>query len=469
MAIYTDTTGKSVITRVEFATAAGQQLVFLHPKDSAAAARLEAWITDPAFGLTLVSTTSNNGEALLVASGDQPPQATLTALANRGVTLAPYTPKERIDPWVIRSILGFGGQILQLASSFMRPTKKIDPNIFVFAAANLTANAINLVYKAQDAEDPNQLRHLKRQENKALEPVLATHKKHAPNIEETRKSSRESERQKQKNGPSLHDILKRYSVNIGELGLRYLGAFGLAFALDWKQLAQGKLPPLTASPLRRYAGLSSIAGKTVALGSKIEDPYDPKPPTWLDKFREKYTFLLGGLIEVTSFSALAYDNFMNTNPANPAQRNRGILWKGTVYRDWLGGIGASMFVMGYIVRSWAKYGQRHVDMDELRAHVSDTIAQLPPEQIPQHLALAAQRLAEHFKHQHGFTVASIYAGLADDLYTHHHIAVHPVHRHQQISSHEKASHGSRPQRQVFAPQHDGFALDSQKYLLITKV
>ena len=456
----------SAFARVEFSRAADTQFVFLHLKDAAALPEARRVLESLSVPLNLISTTEHNGKPLLILYSDTPEADIVSSFAQAGVALQKQVLPTRIDPWVIRSILGFGGQTLQLISSFMRPTKKIDPNIFVFAAANLTANGINLVYKAQDADDPHQLRYLKKKENEALTPHLERSGKKPLPVEEAHKTNRKEEQEKQKKGRSLNDFLQRYSVNIGELGLRFIGAFGLAYTLDWKEIAKGKFPKLAASPLRRYAGLSSIAGKSLALTAQIEDPYNPKPHSWLDTFREKYSFLLGGLIEVTSFSALAYDNFTNTNPSNPAQRNRGILFRGKVYRDWLGGIGASMFVLGYVVRSWAKYGQRHVDMDELRAHVSDTIATLPSDQIPDQVAASASRIATHFKDQSGMEFATIYAALAEDLHKHHHLTLHHLHsphKHAKSLPPSAAHHQAAPAAVLMGGiEHHGQAAKAHK-------
>ena len=170
------------------------------------------------------------------------------------------------------------------------------------------------------------------------------------------------------------------------------------------------MPATHPAKLRVYAGVSSIFGKTVALTSAIPDPYNPKPPTVLDHLREKGSFLAGGLIEITSFSALAYDSFAHTKGTK-----NGLTIGGKQHRDWLGGVGASMFVMGYIARLWAKFGERNVNMNEIYAHVSDTLAETPPEKVPQLLANTAASLTEHFQDKPGLTFATIYTNLANDL------------------------------------------------------
>ena len=214
----------------------------------------------------------------------------------------------------------------------------------------------------------------------------------------------------------------------------------------WGNVFKGKLPELGNSTYRNVGGFASLAGKTVALSSTIPDPYDTKPKSWLDNIREKYTFLTGGLIEAGAFSVLAYDNFVNTKPISKTEANpRGIMFKGRAYRDWLGGIGAAMFVTGYLVRSWAKYGTRHVDMNELYAHVSDTLAQLPPDKVPQLLADTAADIKNHFKGSDELDYGTIYAALANDLKRYHHIDVTADVRQQLQPTPEKSNNSNTNQ------------------------
>jgi hypothetical protein len=340
----------------------------------------------------------------------------LDALVAQGESLELAVDAQPFDAWKTRSILGFGGQILQLASSFMRPPiagigKRLDSSLFVFAAANLLANTINLKYDhGEQVDDKHQLRYLKQKVNRELSVHLKDSE--APiDIDENRQALRPHEEPHHKLD-GAKNFLRRHSVAIGELGLRYFGAIALAFpARYWKAAVVNRsFPAMDPSPLRVYTGLSSIVGKTVALTSKIPDPYNPKPHTWVDQFREKASFLTGGLIEVTSFTVLAYDAFTRKN---------GLLIGGKVRRDWLGGIGASMFTLGYIVRSWAKFGERTVNMDELCAHASDTIAKTSPEKVTQLLANTAASLAEHFKDRPTAGFAAIYTQLANDFSYYH--------------------------------------------------
>jgi len=413
--------GQGALETVDFSTVAGKRFAFFALNDPAKLDEMKRVLTAPPLSQTLVVTTYVAGKPVLVMQGNLPPADIVEGLAARGQALEKVTPRKALDPWKIRSMFGFGGQSLQLASTFLRAGiahkagqgfwKNIDPSMFVFAATNLAANVINLVYhQGEQVEDVHQQRYLKQRVNRELAPHLKEGE--APlDINDNRQALRPQD-ERHKPMDEAKGFLKRHSVQIGELGLRYLGAVGLAFpATGWKAALNNKtLPVANASILRVYAGLSSIFGKSVALTSAIPDPYNPKPATLLDHLREKVSFLAGGLVEITSFSALAYDCFFKTK-GKPS----GLVINGTPHRDWLGGVGASMFVMGYIVRSWAKFGERNVNMEELYAHASDTIAATSADKVPQLLANTAASLTEHFQDKPTLNFATIYTNLANDL------------------------------------------------------
>lgn len=412
---------QGALETVDFSTVAGKRFAFFELRDATRLEEMKRLLAATPLAQTLVVATYVAGKPVLVTQGDVPPSRVLESLAARGEALEKETPRKSIDPWKIRSIFGFGGQGLQLTSTFLRAGiahkagngfwKNVDSSIFVFAAANLAANVINLVYhQGEQVEDVHQLHYLKQRINRELVPHLKEGETPL-DIHDHRDALRPHE-VSHKPLDKAKGFLQRHSVEVGELGLRYLGAAGLAYpATGWKSaFNNGKMPVKNSAPLRVYAGLSSIFGKTVALTSAIPDPYNPKPATWLDQIREKFSFLGGGLIEITSFSALAYDNFFKTK-----NTPSGLIINAKPHRDWLGGIGASMFVMGYIARSWAKYGERNVNMEELYAHASDTLAATSPHKVPQLLANTAASLTEHFQDKPNLSFATIYTNLARDL------------------------------------------------------
>jgi hypothetical protein len=411
---------QGLLQSVDFSTVGGQQFAFFEAYDLAGLNTLSRWLAAPPLRQEIVAVTTVSGRPVVITRGQASPVAMLETLSQRGEALEPIPPHRSFPAWKVRSLFGFGGQTLQLISAFLRPTRQVDTSVLVFAASNLMANTINMVYKdGEQVEDKHQLSYLKQRINRELAPHLQPGQA-VLDISDRRTLLREDAGQKRPIDEA-RGFLRRHSVAIGELGLRYFGALGLAFPVRyWKKAWQEKRfpPQMDSSVLRRYTGVSSILGKSVAMGSKIPDPYNPKPPTWLDNLRENVAFLTGGLIEITSFSALAYDSFFNST-GSEANRNRGLLIGGKHSRDWIGGIGASMFVLGYVVRLFAKFGERKVDMKELYAHASDTLAAATPEKTSQLLANTAASLAEHFESSSKLRFAEIYSNLVEDLTRQH--------------------------------------------------
>lgn len=396
----------------------GNVYAFFHVSNPQDAQALIASVHEAAPAMQLESRYEASGQTRLIFKGNESEAGFIDAINRAGYRFGVEKISAPMNPWVVRSILGFAGQTLQLVSSYLRPSGKIDTATRLFAASNLMANTINLVYKGQEDEDPHQLRYLKESSNKVLEPALG--KETQPiSPDESRIAARGVSDVNHGITHTVNDFLKRNSVTVGEIGLRYFGAFGLAYPPKfWGK--HDKIITRNPSSLRAYTGLSSIFGKTVALTSKIEDPYNPKPLSWLDIFREKYSFIAGGLVEITSYSALAYDCFANTKPGTKGE-SHGIVIRGKQYRDWLGAVGAAMFVLGYISRLWAPYGKRHVNMPELYAHVSDNLSQLAPEDVPAAMTAVAQNLYDHFRKEKGHThsFGDIYLAILRDFQQHH--------------------------------------------------
>lgn len=414
---YRATTTGGVLQSVDFSSVAGKNYAFFQCYDEAGLKKIEPLMTSPPLNQELVAVTQVHGKPLLITRNHASPFTILDALKEQGEQFEQASEPKHFDAWKVRSYLGFAGQSLQLASSFMRPKFKIDTSMFVFAASNLAANAINLVYhQGQEVDDVHQLRYLKQRVNRELAPHLKSGEQ-VISIDSNRLAQRPAE-ESHKPLDNAKTFLRHHSVAIGELGLRYFGAMGLAFpARYWKDAWTGHhTPQLDSSKFRRYAGLSSVLGKTVALTSHIPDPYNPKPPTLLDTLREKFSFISGGLIEITSFSALAYGCFFDTKKNG---YEHGVKFRGKLYPDFIGGIGASLFVMGYVVRTFAKFGERKVNMGELYAHASDMLAETPPEKVSQLLANTAASLTEHFEQEKPMKFAQIYTNLINDLGEYH--------------------------------------------------
>lgn len=187
-----------------------------------------------------------------------------------------------------------------------------------------------------------------------------------------------------------------------------------------------------------YVGLAYIAGKSLALTSKIPDPYDPKPHTTVDTVREKVVFPTSSVIEAGAAGYLAYDRLFKrkigyTKIANAVEPMVSYFTKNTPAwlakmknpefktRDWFGGVGGALFTAGLAIRVFAPFGHKEVDLNELNAHMVDGLAHVPPDKVPNLIADYSAFLTEHFKGKVQF--GEVYKEIADGLYRYHQIAL----------------------------------------------
>lgn len=395
MAVYHNQNKSSAITAVEFSPVVQGNFAFFyvdHPKQLANARKRLTETLDQ----KIITETEFNGNTVLVTQGDKTQAELQAALAADGDRFMFKHHSKGLTElaWPLRSALGIGGQCLQLTSSLMRGKK--DWKLFTFATTNLVANGINVLFGAQQTEDIHRLRFLKSEVNDQLTPHLEPGQQ-LPDPTEHRLSLRREQTRPLTRYERSVAFLRHHSVTLGELGLRYIGALSLA---------------TDKAPLRHYAGLGSITGKTTALLSKAPDPYDPNPHTAIDTFREQYSFRLGGLTEAASFLTLSYDAFAHNK----------IQFRGKEYRDYLSGIGAAMFTLGYIIRSWAKFGVKNPNMDELYAHVSDSLAKTPPQDLPKLMADTSAYIATELKDKE-LDFGKVFTQLTTDLYRYHQISL----------------------------------------------
>ena len=159
------------------------------------------------------------------------------------------------------------------------------------------------------------------------------------------------------------------------------------------------------------AGGFWLAGKTLAFFAKTPDPYNPER-TALDKFREEYLFKISTATEAIGSTTMAYDSFVK----------RKITFGGKVSTDYLGSVGGMLFTTAFIMRLSAPYGVKDLNMEEVYAHATDTLAKTPPEKLPQLMADTAAYLTEHLKDKN-VQFGEVYNKLMTDLYRYHHIAL----------------------------------------------
>ena len=322
------------------------------------------------------------------------------------------------------SIIGQGLQIFSSRKT-IGVTASERSAILLFAVPNLIANGINMAFGGQEKNDPHQLRQLKNEVNAKLAPYVEANA--LPDSNDTALSHRPAKHETL--GQSSSRLLKKYSVSFGEIGLRTIASVNLAFPmLHWKQAAQSFIAADTLGTRFKnlyttakcdnketfLVGLTMLTGKFVSFLSKEPDPYNPKPASALDSFREKVTFRLSSVIEGGAATYMAYDRF----------KNKKIEIGGKKMPDYYGGVGNIVFVGGYGVRLFAPYGTREVNMPELYAHIGDALAKVPDAQRPALLVQTASDLYEHFKFlpenkNHTYSLSSIYAALEKELVQYH--------------------------------------------------
>lgn len=361
-------------------------------------------------------------------------------LEAQGDQLSLHKKEKPMDPWVARSIMSVAGQSLQIVSAMSRvgPSKNkpgtferkpIDMSFFMFAALNMAANGMNFIFGSQKTEDEHQLKYLKEQFSNKLDSHLPEGEQPIDPKDKREQLHREPPEPKTA-WDKTYDFLQRNSVTVGEIGLRYAAALGLVFPMikqgnmiGWKEMAKlafkGELKQavkqgVTGNKTQLWAGGLYLFGKTIALASQVKDPYDPKPHTMMDTIREEGIFKLGSIIEAGAGSLVAYNAYSNNKIGFGKELKP--------MTDWAGTVGGALFATGYGIRFFAKYGEKKMNMDELYAHISDNLAKVPPEQLPQLIAESAAAIKDHFKDK-PLEFGKIYNQMMTDLYKYHHIAL----------------------------------------------
>lgn len=422
MARYITQHSNGKIQSVEFSTIDGQTYAFFTLAPNQSADALQETLTRKPLNQDILSVTPSPQGALIVTRGGLGSDAVLGALAQEGEVLAlPPIEKKPFNPWAWRGYTSILGQSLQIASSMKGNGTAADRMaIFGFAALNLTANFINILFGAQKKADPHQLRLLKQQANETLGTYTDATKLPNPDLIEV------SENGKATTDRSASALLQKYSVSFGEIGLRTLGAFSLSFPITkWRSAlntlrASGSLRTAfnemrNPNPVTFGAGLITLLGKFTSLTASEPDPYNPTPPSLLDRFRQKIAFRLSSVIEGIAAIWMTHDRFTKQK----------ISIGGKQMPDYLGGTGNAVFVGGYGVRFTAPYGSREVNMPELYAHIGLGLSKLSAEDLPEATVRMATQLHQHF-HKPELPVSEIYAALVNELHTKHHRRVEPT-------------------------------------------
>jgi hypothetical protein len=419
MTVYINHSQDSPIASVEFQPTVDGTVCFFHLKNEGGKQTLAAAGADQ----NIVTRTSIDGHTLLIARADKTPEELLQDLNARGGAFTPLVEEKKFNPWKWRGITSIVGQSLQLTSSIMSKGNKSSGDkiaIGGFATSNLIANGFNIVFGSQKKEDPHQLRVLKESFNKKYATYLPEGETF-PGVVESRASLRPEADKEQTFGQKAYAVGQKYSVTGGEIGLRFLGSASLSFPVTkwgkgFQALKDGRPTGSVLNEIKNdnpatyKVGLLMLLGKITSFFSKEPDPFNPKPPSLLDKFREKITFPLSSIIEGGAAALMMRDRY----------KNQKVMFRGKEYRDWPGVIGNLVFIGGYVIRLFASYGSLEVNMKELNAHISDGLAKLPREKISEALAQVALDLKHHFGAK-APEISKLYADILMDLKHHHHI------------------------------------------------
>ncbi len=380
--------------------------------------------------ISSATTAANGGNIFVVKSADDLSKL-VAGLNENGANLVQHEPeKPAFNPWKWRAITSLVGQSLQISSSVC--AKNSSPDVAAmagFGALNLVANACNWTFGSQHNSDAHQLAFLKQQFTQAIAPLVEDASK-LPQLESDPTKSRLTEYPKKSLGAELFDTAKHYSVSVGEVGLRTIGATCLAYPINkWGEMAghlvRGDVMGAhnigrNTNQVTYNAGLATLVGKGLSMIAKEEDPFNPKDKNFIDTFREKIAFRASSIIEGGASAYMLADRLNMVDEQAP-KKAISVLGVETDY-DWLGASGNLVFIGGYGIRLTAPYGTLDVDMKHLYAHISDCLNEVPKEILPQTLMASATSLKNHFADSK-ITFTEIYSGIADDLLHHHGVDV----------------------------------------------
>ncbi len=441
MALYDNLSKKSPLTAVEFSPVPEGNFSFFYVDSPVKKDLVKGWLTSEAVGQNIVAETMIDGRPVLVTKGDKTQEEMMKLLEGQGDQLSLHKDQKGINFWAMRGAMSMVGQSLQMVSAVSRVVpdekapgtfkRKIEKSFFMFAGLNMLANITNFIFGSQKTPDDNQLAYLKEQFNNKLDSHVAPGQA-LPDVDDERAKLRREPPKPKTTGQKIYDFCEKRSVTWGEVGLRFAASVGLIFpvfkqgakdklAVGWGEMAKlaskGELSQavkagVTKNNLAFWAGALYVAGKSMSLLSKTPDPYDDsKPHTAIDTYLEKYNFKLATLTELAAAGMVVANGATNTVSFDKSLKPS---------KDWAGMIGGALFAGGFLMRLGAPFGEKKMDMEELHAHISDSLAKTPPEKLPQLIAESAATLKEHFKDK-PLEFGKLYVQMANDLYKYHHI------------------------------------------------
>jgi len=398
----------------------------------------------------LAGETNVGGQIVLITRGRETRGDILGQWHRASQDFVKEVEPKKFNPWKWRGMMSNVGQSLQVVSAAFKNKKGFDSSVLGFALFNLAANMINVVFGAEKRPDVHRLRYLKAEFNQQITPFLEEGAS-LPDPNDTLTKDRADEKS-ETIGDKATGFLRRNSVTFGEIGLRYVGSLNLAFPFTRMfreapkafQAAEGSFGTKLMAGVKAArnkegllfaAGMGWLVGKTIGLGSKIPDPYNPKPHTTLDTIREKFLFKISTTFEILGAGTLMVTAFKpgkvtaeNPNGVKLFTRERNY-WvpeafksEKFIQRDWFGALGGLFFTTGLSTRYVAPFGTREVDTKELCAHIANGLAKAPADKLPQLVADSALAIKTQFPDQ-PLEFGAIYTSLVHELEHYHHITL----------------------------------------------
>ncbi|MEI7669623.1 MAG: hypothetical protein WCJ33_06045, partial [Pseudomonadota bacterium] len=247
------------------------------------------------------------------------------------------------------------------------------------------------------------------------------HEKTEKNLRKTAYMEAEEAKKLQEN--IAGKFLAKNSVWFGEVALRVIGSFSMAFApKNWKpaftELMKGNFKGAyqvgkTDNPMTHLSGMGMLLGKGLGLLAKSEDPFNPAK-TFFGKIREKVAWTSASTIELISTGVVINDRI----------RNQGIVVGGKKYPDFIGTVANVFNAAAYPVRWVLPIGVQNLDLEEVEARLIDGLLKLPANKIPEVIARVTSGIVEHLGAKSP-EYTKIYSGIVNKLEKYHGISIIP--------------------------------------------
>ncbi len=435
MTTYTNAWQDATLISIEFAPALDGSFAFFHIKNTADKEKIKQELSSAGTGLNIIAETEQDNHPVLIAKTAKTEGEIVSLLSARGNSFALLAQKKTFEPWKWRGALGIVGQGFDIFSVYLATqkgtrTKADNAAYFLFAVFNVGASLINMAFGAKRIPDEHRMRFLKTQINDAVTPYISEGA-NLPSPDDNMTSKLDGPAKPKTGWPKLKEYIRSHSVYI-DMGLRYFGNMNLILPVT-RLTQKGWRNKLNDNPYTRAAGISLMAGKTITAFSKVPDPYNPEPSGAFDKIREKVTFRLGNSLESLSAVFMGYNSFVGKKDTNGVRKNNPA-----------SGIANILFMFGYGARFIAPFGIRETNIPELEAHVSECLAQVPPDKLPQLVADISASLKNDLK-DNPVEFGQIYTQILTNLNKYHGISLPILQEHEQ-----QEPHGTQEKQTQFA-------------------